>query len=69
MPNHLIRGFPRSHYDKALTERWNIAMSRAGFAGSEFIDEPERIAEDIRRMRTELHTLRIAEAKHRRETR
>lgn len=31
-----------------LEHRWNVAMSDAGFAGSEYIDEPETVAERIK---------------------
>lgn len=32
-----------------LEHRWNLAATRAGFAGSEFIDEPERVFAEVQR--------------------
>lgn len=50
-----------------LERRWNLAASRAGFAGSEYVDEPEavfaRVADLQRRYqeaRLELAKLRNA---------
>lgn len=42
-------------------------MTRAGFVGSEWIDEPERIAEKISLMRDELMRLRVDIVKVRRD--
>lgn len=50
------------HYRRPLTERWNVAMTRAGFAGSEWIDEPERVAQKISDMKDELLQLRLEKA-------
>jgi len=56
---NLSRHYSREHYQRPLRERWNIAMTDAGFVGSEFIDEPERIGEEIKRLRKQLHDLRM----------
>lgn len=38
-----------------LEHRWNVAMTDAGFAGSEYIDEPETVAERMKQLRTQRH--------------
>ena len=50
--------FTEDHYKKTLEQRWNVAMTAAGFVGSEWIDEPERIAQVIRDQKDELMRLR-----------
>lgn len=35
----------------ALEHRWNVEAARAGFAGSEYIDDPERVFARVRQER------------------
>ena len=44
---------------RALTRRWNVAASRAGFAGSEYIDNPELVFRRVEKDREFQHRLRV----------
>lgn len=47
----------------ALLLRWNKAAAHAGMAGSEYVDDPERVFERVIASRTSLHSmLRRAES-------
>ena len=34
-----------------LLNRWNLSASDAGFIGSEYVDEPERIFEEVKELK------------------
>ena len=64
-----LKNVARKYLDanRWLLNRWNLSAADAGFIGSEFVDEPERIFDEVKDLKKQYHEAMIENVKLRRQ--